>query len=65
MRETTRISDKDLEFVRKYCLGGTFPASDQRCPYAKAKLLAGFPKVRMQCSSVDIQMKKCPYTKHV
>ncbi len=45
MRETTRMLDEDLEFVRKYCLGGTFPASDQRCPYAKAKLLAGFSKV--------------------
>ncbi len=45
MRETTRMSDRDLTFVKKYCLGGTFPASDQRCPYAKARLLAGLRKV--------------------
>ena len=36
MRKTT--SKSDLEFIRKYCLGGTYPASDERCPYAKAKL---------------------------
>ena len=30
---------KDLDFVRDYCLAGTYPASDERCPFAKAKLL--------------------------
>ena len=45
MRKWTRTESKDLLFVRKYCLAGTFPASDERCPYAKAKLLAGFPKI--------------------
>jgi len=42
MRKTTKMSNEDLKFVQKYCLAGTFPASDERCPYAKAKLLAGF-----------------------
>jgi hypothetical protein len=45
MQRTTKMQNEDLEFVRKYCLAGTFPASDERCPYAKAKLLAGFPEV--------------------
>lgn len=34
------MSAEDLVFVRKYCLGGTFPASDERCLFSKAKLLA-------------------------
>jgi hypothetical protein len=45
MRKTAGMSDKDLEFVRKYCFGGTFPASNERCPYTKAKLLASFPQM--------------------
>jgi len=45
MRKWTKTESKDLWFVRKYCLAGTFPASDERCPYAKAKLLAGLPKI--------------------
>ena len=45
MQKITKMSNEDLKFVRKYCLAGTFPASDERCPYAKAKLLAGFPKI--------------------
>ena len=45
MRKSTKTESKDLWFVRKYCLAGTFPASDERCPYAKAKLLAGLPKI--------------------
>ena len=39
MKKTTRMSAKDLVFVRKYCLGGMFPASDERCLFSKAKLL--------------------------
>lgn len=72
MRKMTKVSNKDLMFVQKYCLADTFPASDERCPYAKAKLLAGFPEVRkvkaisgkqMQCFSVDTQIKRCLHTK--
>lgn len=37
--KTNRTPNNDLDFVRKHCLGGTYPASDERCPYAKAKLL--------------------------
>ena len=40
MRKWTRTESKDLLFVRKYCLASTFPASDERCPYAKAKIMA-------------------------
>jgi hypothetical protein len=45
MQKITKMQNEDLEFVRKYCLAGTFPASDERCPYAKAKLLAGLPDI--------------------
>ena len=43
MEETTKISAKELEFVKKYCFGGTYPASDERCRYSKTKILAGSP----------------------
>jgi hypothetical protein len=45
MRKITKMSNNDLTFVQKYLLAGTFSAGDERCPYAKAKLLAGFPEV--------------------
>jgi hypothetical protein len=40
MRKWPKTESEDLGFVRKYCLAGTFPASDERCPYAKAKIMA-------------------------
>jgi hypothetical protein len=40
MRKWHRTESEDIGFVRKYCLAGTFPASDERCPYAKAKIMA-------------------------
>ena len=39
MRKWTKIESEDLGFVRKYCLAGNYPASDERCPYAKAKIM--------------------------
>ena len=45
MEKTTRIWDKELNFVRRYCHNDSFPASDQRCPYAKAKIRAGLARV--------------------
>ena len=40
MRKWIETESEELLFVRKYCLAGTFPASDERCPYAKAKMMA-------------------------
>ena len=40
MREWPKTHSEDLGFVRKYCLANTYPASDARCQYAKAKLMA-------------------------
>ncbi|NIQ89182.1 MAG: hypothetical protein GWN93_08925 [Deltaproteobacteria bacterium] len=40
MRKWPKTESEDLGFIRKYCLAGTFPASDERCPYAKAKIMA-------------------------
>jgi hypothetical protein len=38
MQRTLRTLKEELEFVRKYCLGRTFPADSERCPYAKTKM---------------------------
>lgn len=40
MRKWPKTESEDLGFVRKYCLAGTYPASNERCPYAKAKIMA-------------------------
>jgi len=40
MRKSPKTQTEDLGFVRKYCLANTFPASDERCQYAKAKIMA-------------------------
>jgi hypothetical protein len=40
MRKWPKTQSEDLGFVRKYCLANTYPASDERCPYAKAKIMA-------------------------
>ena len=32
-------SSEDLWFVRKYCFANSYPASDVRCPYTKAKIV--------------------------
>jgi hypothetical protein len=40
MRKWPKTESEDLGFIRKYCLAGTFPASNERCPYAKAKIMA-------------------------
>jgi hypothetical protein len=45
MRKWPKTESEDLGFVLKYCLASTYPASEKRCPYAKAKLLAGLPKI--------------------
>ena len=45
MRKWPRTESEDLGFVLKYCLASTYPASEKRCPYAKAKLLAGLPEI--------------------
>lgn len=39
MRKWPKTDSEDLGFVRKYCLAGTFPASDERCPYTKVKIM--------------------------
>ena len=40
MRKWTKTESEDLGFIRKYCLAGTFPASDARCRFAKAEIMA-------------------------
>jgi hypothetical protein len=40
MRKWLKTESEDLGFVRKYCLAGTFPASDARCRFVKAEIMA-------------------------
>ena len=40
MRKWPKTESEDLGFVLKYCLATTYPASNDRCCYAKAKILA-------------------------
>lgn len=42
MRKTPKTLKEELEFVRKYCLGRTFPADSERCPYSKTKMLGSY-----------------------
>jgi hypothetical protein len=45
MRKQHRTSSEDQWFVRKYCFANSYPASDVRCPYAKAKIVAKPAKI--------------------
>ena len=47
MRKLPRASSEDLWFVRKYCFANSYPASDLRCPYAKAKITVKPTKVSL------------------
>lgn len=40
MRKRQKTSSQDQRFVRKYCFARSYPASDVRCPYAKATIIA-------------------------
>jgi len=40
MRKWPRNKSEDLRFVLRYCLATTYPASNDRCCYVKAKILA-------------------------
>ena len=40
MERTSKTSAEELRFVRKYCFARTYPASEERCRYAKVKILA-------------------------
>ena len=40
MRKWPKTESEDLGFVRRYCLARTYPASNDRCCYVKAKILA-------------------------
>ena len=45
MRKRHRTSSEDQFFVRKYCFARSYPASDVRCPYAKAEIIAKHIKI--------------------
>ena len=40
MGKRPKTESEDMGFVRKYCLANTYPASDARCRYVKAKIMA-------------------------
>jgi hypothetical protein len=45
MRKRNRTPSEDQSFVRKYCFARSYPASDVRCPYAKAKIIVKPAKI--------------------
>jgi len=45
MKKRQRTSSEDQVFVRKYCFARSYPASDVRCPYAKAKIIVKSVKI--------------------
>jgi hypothetical protein len=45
MRKRQRTSSEYQLFVRKYCFARSYPASDVRCPYAKAKIIVKPAKI--------------------
>jgi hypothetical protein len=45
MRKWPKTRSEDLGFVRKYCLAKTYPASDVRCRYVKAKIMAKYSEI--------------------
>ena len=47
MSKRHKTSSEDLWFVRKYCFANSYPASDVRCPYAKAKIIVKPAKISL------------------
>jgi hypothetical protein len=45
MRKWPKADSEDLWFVRKYCFAKTYPASDMRCRYVKAKIMSKCPEI--------------------
>jgi hypothetical protein len=45
MRKSQKTSSEDQWFVRKYCYARSYPASDVRCPFAKATIIAKPAKI--------------------
>ena len=64
MRKWPKTESEDLGFIRKYCLAGTFPASNERCPYAKAKMMTKSSEVsKDKNDSRDVDgLFLCKYT---
>ena len=48
MKKLPKASSEDLWFVRKYCFANSYPASDLRCPYAKAKITLKITKISLE-----------------
>jgi hypothetical protein len=56
MRKWPKTESEDLGFVRKYCFATSYPASDLRCRYVKAKIMAKsseIPAGKAECNDVD------------
>ena len=56
MRKWQKTESEDLGFVRKYCFAKTYPASDLRCRYVKAKIMAKSSETstgKIDCRDVD------------
>ena len=53
MRKWPKTDSEDLWFVRKYCFAKTYPASDVRCRYIKAKIMAKSSKISKDASDLN------------
>jgi hypothetical protein len=53
MRKRQRTASEDQLFVRKYCFARSYPASDVRCPYAKAKIIVKPAKMSSDKSNAE------------
>lgn len=56
MRKWPKTESEDLGFVRKYCFATTYPASDLRCRYVKAKIMAKSSEIsagKTNCKDAD------------
>jgi hypothetical protein len=54
MKKLHKTLYEELLFVRKYCFAKTYPASDARCRYAKAKLLIKCREVPLGSRSEEV-----------
>jgi hypothetical protein len=54
MRKWHKTISQDLGFVRKYCFAKTYPASDARCRYVKAKIIVKSAAIPLGGSSGEV-----------
>jgi len=54
MRKWQKTMSQDLWFVRRYCFARTYPASDARCRFVKAKILIKSREIPLGGNSEEV-----------